>query len=69
MPMFIKAASMALGYYPILNSSVDENCENVTFKVCLTLILNIIPISIYIRFLVNHICVRIGTCLPGRFGL
>ena len=34
MPMFIKAASMALKYYPVLNSSVDENCENITFKVC-----------------------------------
>ena len=34
MPVFIKAASMALSYYPVLNSSVDENCENITFKVC-----------------------------------
>ncbi|XP_028403645.1 lipoamide acyltransferase component of branched-chain alpha-keto acid dehydrogenase complex, mitochondrial-like [Dendronephthya gigantea] len=34
MPMFIKAASMALKYYPVLNSSVDENCENITFKAC-----------------------------------
>jgi len=24
---------MALKYYPILNSSVDENCENITYKV------------------------------------
>ena len=33
MPMFIKAASMAMKHYPILNSSVDENCENITYKV------------------------------------
>ena len=24
---------MALVEYPILNSSVDENCENITYKV------------------------------------
>ena len=34
MPMFIKAASMALKHYPILNSTVDENCEYITYKVC-----------------------------------
>ena len=33
MPMFIKAASMALLHFPILNSSVDQECENITFKV------------------------------------
>lgn len=32
MPIFIKAASMALHYFPILNSSVDEKCENITYK-------------------------------------
>ncbi|XP_060602359.1 lipoamide acyltransferase component of branched-chain alpha-keto acid dehydrogenase complex, mitochondrial-like [Ruditapes philippinarum] len=32
MPVFIKAASMALIQYPILNSSVDEKCENITYK-------------------------------------
>ncbi|KAL9950303.1 hypothetical protein ACROYT_G042782 [Oculina patagonica] len=32
MPMFIKAASMALLHFPILNSSVDPECENITFK-------------------------------------
>lgn len=32
MPFFIKAASLALHKYPILNSSLDENCENVTYK-------------------------------------
>ncbi|WAR22747.1 ODB2-like protein [Mya arenaria] len=32
MPVFIKAVSMALKYYPILNSSVDEKCENITYK-------------------------------------
>ena len=26
---------MALVEYPILNSSVDENCENITYKVSL----------------------------------
>ncbi|GAB6031651.1 hypothetical protein CHUAL_009410 [Chamberlinius hualienensis] len=32
MPFFIKAASLALLRFPILNSSVDEKCENITFK-------------------------------------
>jgi len=32
MPVFIKAASLALTAYPILNSSVDEKVENIIFK-------------------------------------
>ncbi|CAL4119822.1 unnamed protein product, partial [Meganyctiphanes norvegica] len=32
MPFFIKAASMALVHYPVLNSSVDANCDNITYK-------------------------------------
>jgi len=32
MPFFIKAASMALSQFPVLNASVDEACENITFK-------------------------------------
>ncbi|KAH9518438.1 hypothetical protein Btru_016818 [Bulinus truncatus] len=32
MPIFIKAASLALVQYPVLNSSVDEDCENLTYK-------------------------------------
>ena len=32
MPFFIKAASMALSQFPILNASVDEACENITYK-------------------------------------
>ncbi|PIK44879.1 putative lipoamide acyltransferase component [Apostichopus japonicus] len=32
MPVFIKAASMALLHYPILNASVDDACENLTYK-------------------------------------
>ncbi|CAG2168553.1 unnamed protein product [Oppiella nova] len=32
MPFFLKAASMALLEYPILNSSVDDKCENITYK-------------------------------------
>ena len=32
MPFFIKAASMALNHFPVLNSSVDETCENITYK-------------------------------------
>lgn len=31
MPFFIKAASNALQRYPILNASLDENCEKVTY--------------------------------------
>ncbi|KAJ8982333.1 hypothetical protein NQ317_009449 [Molorchus minor] len=31
LPFFVKAASNALQRYPILNSSPDENCENVTY--------------------------------------
>ncbi|KAL5016243.1 hypothetical protein ScPMuIL_005832 [Solemya velum] len=33
MPFFLKAASLALGQYPLLNSSVDEACEKLTYKV------------------------------------
>ncbi|XP_065576579.1 lipoamide acyltransferase component of branched-chain alpha-keto acid dehydrogenase complex, mitochondrial-like [Artemia franciscana] len=32
MPFFIKAASLALRHYPLLNSSLDEPCENITYK-------------------------------------
>ncbi|XP_042875214.1 lipoamide acyltransferase component of branched-chain alpha-keto acid dehydrogenase complex, mitochondrial-like [Penaeus japonicus] len=32
MPIFIKAASMALSHFPVLNASVDEKCENITYK-------------------------------------
>ncbi|XP_066299021.1 lipoamide acyltransferase component of branched-chain alpha-keto acid dehydrogenase complex, mitochondrial-like [Branchiostoma lanceolatum] len=32
MPFFIKAASMALLQYPVLNAKVDEKCENITYK-------------------------------------
>ncbi|XP_076440666.1 lipoamide acyltransferase component of branched-chain alpha-keto acid dehydrogenase complex, mitochondrial-like [Babylonia areolata] len=32
MPVFLKAASLALHQYPLLNSSVDEKCENITYK-------------------------------------
>lgn len=32
MPFFIKAASLSLKKYPILNSSIDENCENIFIK-------------------------------------
>ncbi|XP_061486532.1 lipoamide acyltransferase component of branched-chain alpha-keto acid dehydrogenase complex, mitochondrial isoform X2 [Rhineura floridana] len=32
MPFFLKAASLALLHYPILNAAVDENCQNITYK-------------------------------------
>ncbi|CAL1280448.1 unnamed protein product [Larinioides sclopetarius] len=32
MPFFIKAASLALMEYPIINASVDEKCENLFYK-------------------------------------
>ncbi|KAF2367843.1 E3-binding domain [Trinorchestia longiramus] len=32
MPLFIKAASIALTHYPVLNASVDKNCDNITYK-------------------------------------
>ncbi|KAE8610841.1 hypothetical protein XENTR_v10012259 [Xenopus tropicalis] len=32
MPFFLKAASLGLMQFPILNSSVDENCQNITYK-------------------------------------
>lgn len=36
MPLFIKAASLALAQFPVLNSSVDKTCENITYKVCVS---------------------------------
>ncbi|XP_073666537.1 lipoamide acyltransferase component of branched-chain alpha-keto acid dehydrogenase complex, mitochondrial isoform X2 [Tursiops truncatus] len=33
MPFFLKAASLGLLQFPILNASVDENCQNITYKV------------------------------------
>ncbi|XP_033115055.1 lipoamide acyltransferase component of branched-chain alpha-keto acid dehydrogenase complex, mitochondrial-like isoform X2 [Anneissia japonica] len=32
MPVFIKAASMALQQFPILNAWVDQQCEHITYK-------------------------------------
>ncbi|KAK7162674.1 hypothetical protein R3I93_006880 [Phoxinus phoxinus] len=32
MPFFIKAASLGLLQFPVLNASVDESCQNITFK-------------------------------------
>lgn len=32
MPVFIKAASLALHHFPMLNAVVDEKCENITYK-------------------------------------
>nr|XP_057928692.1 lipoamide acyltransferase component of branched-chain alpha-keto acid dehydrogenase complex, mitochondrial [Doryrhamphus excisus] len=32
MPFFIKAASLSLAHFPILNSSLDEGCQNITYK-------------------------------------
>lgn len=33
MPIIIKATSLALLQYPILNSSMDEKMENIIYKV------------------------------------
>ncbi|XP_038554791.1 lipoamide acyltransferase component of branched-chain alpha-keto acid dehydrogenase complex, mitochondrial [Micropterus salmoides] len=32
MPFFIKAASLSLLHFPVLNASVDEGCQNITYK-------------------------------------
>ncbi|XP_053356423.1 lipoamide acyltransferase component of branched-chain alpha-keto acid dehydrogenase complex, mitochondrial-like isoform X1 [Clarias gariepinus] len=32
MPFFIKAASLGLLQFPVLNASVDESCQNITYK-------------------------------------
>ncbi|XP_048833099.1 lipoamide acyltransferase component of branched-chain alpha-keto acid dehydrogenase complex, mitochondrial [Brienomyrus brachyistius] len=32
MPFFIKAASLGLLQYPILNASLDDSCQNITYK-------------------------------------
>ncbi|XP_077572414.1 lipoamide acyltransferase component of branched-chain alpha-keto acid dehydrogenase complex, mitochondrial [Stigmatopora nigra] len=32
MPFFIKAASLCLSRFPVLNASLDEGCQNVTYK-------------------------------------
>lgn len=31
MPFFIKATSYCLSHFPILNSSVDQSCENIIY--------------------------------------
>jgi len=33
LPIIIKACSLALNQFPILNAHVDEKCENITFRV------------------------------------
>lgn len=35
MMLCVQAASLALRHYPIINSTVDDACENITYKVCL----------------------------------
>lgn len=32
MPLIVKAASLALSEYPVLNASLDANCENLIYK-------------------------------------
>ncbi|XP_008404733.1 lipoamide acyltransferase component of branched-chain alpha-keto acid dehydrogenase complex, mitochondrial isoform X1 [Poecilia reticulata] len=32
LPFFIKAASLSLLHFPVLNSTLDEGCQNITFK-------------------------------------
>ncbi|KAL2097977.1 hypothetical protein ACEWY4_007184 [Coilia grayii] len=32
MPFFIKAASLGLFHFPILNASIDEGCQSITYK-------------------------------------
>ncbi|CAN9500826.1 unnamed protein product [Ophioblennius macclurei] len=32
MPFFIKAASLGLLHFPVLNAAVDESCQNITYK-------------------------------------
>lgn len=32
MPIIIKAASLSLAAYPIINSSLDSSCENIIYK-------------------------------------
>ncbi|KAI5936906.1 Lipoamide acyltransferase component of branched-chain alpha-keto acid dehydrogenase complex, mitochondrial [Manis javanica] len=34
MPFFLKAASLGLLQFPILNASMDENCQTITYKAC-----------------------------------
>jgi len=34
MPLIMKAASLALTEYPVLNSSLDLQTESITYKVC-----------------------------------
>lgn len=47
-PIFIKAASLALTYFPVLNASVDDKCENITYKVriCLPCVFVLVFISV-----------------------
>lgn len=32
MPLIIKAASLSLTQHPIINSTLDNSCENITYK-------------------------------------
>lgn len=32
LPIFIKACSIALHSYPVLNAHIDDRCENITYK-------------------------------------
>ncbi|KAK7100501.1 lipoamide acyltransferase component of branched-chain alpha-keto acid dehydrogenase complex, mitochondrial-like [Littorina saxatilis] len=32
MPVFLKAASLALHQFPVLNASLDDKCQNITYK-------------------------------------
>ena len=47
---FFKAASLALQSFPILNASVDEKLENITYKVILLVFLFLFKESIWWAF-------------------
>lgn len=38
-PIFIKAVSLALRQFPVINASVDDKLENITYKVIVPFIL------------------------------
>lgn len=65
MPIIIKATSLALKEFPILNSSIDESFTNIIYKVSGNL--NIF--TFYGKICENHLYVLYVNLLDGLYNL